>query len=171
MQRLNFAFLWISSERKRFNASFLSYAIFSNPGTGSRGAGRTPLEWLSRLNIAHGVAEGLTFLHQECASLKIPHGNLKSSNVLMGKNMEVTIGDFGLTSLMTSTIAAQRMAGYRTPEYNGGKEISHKSDVYCFGVLLLELLTGKLVNTLLCMNSFRGFRWPIRLVHLYMETP
>ncbi|CAM6105987.1 unnamed protein product [Calypogeia fissa] len=110
---------------------------------GSRGPGRTPLEWPSRLNIALGVARGLTFLHQECKALKIPHGNLKSSNVLLGRNFEVQIADFGVVPLMTPATAAQRMAGYRAPEYNHAKRLSYKADVYSFGVLLLELLTGR----------------------------
>ncbi|CAM6081479.1 unnamed protein product [Calypogeia fissa] len=109
---------------------------------GSRGPGRTPLEWPARLSIAQGVAKGLTYLHQECGH-KIPHANIKSSNVLMGKNFEVCISDFGLVPLMPTQIAAQRMAGYRAPEYSQARKITYKADVYSFGVLLLELLTGR----------------------------
>lgn len=118
-------------------------------GAGNNGPDRTPLEWPARLSIAQGVAMGLTYLHRERDPNKIPHGNIKSSNVLMGKNFEVCISDFGLAPLMPSHIAAQRMAGYRAPEYSYYKKITHKADVYSFGVLLMELLTGMLDQDIL----------------------
>ncbi|KAL2611442.1 hypothetical protein R1flu_023134 [Riccia fluitans] len=110
---------------------------------GDRGVGRTSLDWTSRLRIAHEVAVGVAYLHQEWESRKMFHGNIKSSNILVGKNYEICISDVGLVALMNPSFAAQQMAGYRAPEYNHTKKITQKADVYSFGVLLLELLTGR----------------------------
>ncbi|KAL2629609.1 hypothetical protein R1flu_014295 [Riccia fluitans] len=110
---------------------------------GNRGPGRTPLDWVTRLKIALGAARGLAYLHQECGSQKIPHGNIKSSNILLDKNYNACIADYGLALLMTSSAATTRMAGYRAPEHADTKRISQRADVYSFGVVLLELLTGK----------------------------
>ncbi|KAL3682690.1 hypothetical protein R1sor_000712 [Riccia sorocarpa] len=101
------------------------------------------LDWTSRLRIAREVAVGVAYIHQEWESRKLLHGNIKSSNVLIGKNYEICISDVGLAALMNPSFAAQRMAGYRAPEYSHMKKITQKADVYSFGVLLLELLTGR----------------------------
>ncbi|KAG6556090.1 hypothetical protein Mapa_002031 [Marchantia paleacea] len=110
---------------------------------GNRGPGRTPLDWVTRLRIALGAARGLAYLHQECGSQKIPHGNIKSSNILLDKDYNACVSDYGLALLMTSSAATTRMAGYRAPEHADTKRISQRADVYSFGVVLLELLTGK----------------------------
>jgi len=71
------------------------------------------------------------------------HANIKSSNILLTKDLEACISDFGLAQLLTPTSAASRIVGYRAPEVTEARKITQKSDVYSFGVLLLELLTGK----------------------------
>lgn len=73
-----------------------------------------------------------------------PHGNLKSSNILLDENEEILVSDYGLTSLIALPVAAQRMVSYKTPEYQSHKRISKKSDVWSYGCLLLELLTGRI---------------------------
>ncbi|CAA6665314.1 unnamed protein product [Spirodela intermedia] len=113
------------------------------------GPGRTPLDWVARLRIAGGAARGLAYIHQACrSSPKLAHGNVKSSNILIDKSGAARVGDFGLAALATGAAAAAiaRGNGYRAPELaaDGRKAAtSHKADVYSFGVLLLELLTGK----------------------------
>lgn len=74
------------------------------------------------------------------------HGNIKSSNVLLYRDLEACISDFGLTQLLNSGTAASRVVGYRAPEVTETRKVTQKSDVYSFGVLLLELLTGKAPN-------------------------
>lgn len=81
-------------------------------------------------------------------SLLVPHGNLKSTNVLLGPDDTALVSDYGLASLVALPVAAQRTASYRSPEYNlmpsaAAKRVSRKSDVWSYGCLLLELLTGK----------------------------
>lgn len=90
-----------------------------------------------------GAARGLARIHQEYGAAKIPHGNVKSSNVLLDKNGVACISDFGLSLLLNPAHAIAKLGGYRAPEQLEVKRLSQKSDVYSFGVLLLEVLTGK----------------------------
>ncbi|KZV42097.1 Leucine-rich repeat transmembrane protein kinase family protein [Dorcoceras hygrometricum] len=110
---------------------------------GNRGPGRTPLDWTTRLKIAAGAARGLAFVHSQCKSLKLTHGNIKSTNILIDKEGNARVSDFGL-SVFASPSLVPKSNGYRAPEAAlDGRKLTQKSDVYSFGVLLLELLTGK----------------------------
>ncbi|KAL6505761.1 hypothetical protein OROHE_023140 [Orobanche hederae] len=110
---------------------------------GNRGPGRTPLDWTTRLNIASGAAQGLAFIHNSCKSIKLVHGNIKSTNILIDKAGNARVSDFGL-SVFAHPSAGLKSNGYRAPEASSdGRKLTQKSDVYSFGVLLLELLTGK----------------------------
>lgn len=116
---------------------------------GNRGVGRTPLDWTTRLKLAVGAARGLAFIHSSCKSLKLIHGNVKSTNILIDHAGNARVSDYGL-SIFASPAAAPRPNGYRAPEVADGNrggggvgKITQKSDVYSFGVVLLELLTGK----------------------------
>ena len=111
--------------------------------TGNRGPGRTPLDWTTRLKIAAGAARGLAFIHSSCKSLKLAHGNIKSTNILLDKAGNARVSDFGLSIFASPATAAPRSNGYRAPEALDSRKHTAKSDVYSFGVLLLELLTGK----------------------------
>ncbi|CAN6438643.1 unnamed protein product [Victoria cruziana] len=110
---------------------------------GNRGPGRTPLDWTTRISLALGAARGLGRIHEEYAGAGIPHGNVKSSNILLDKNGIACVSDFGLALLLNPVQATARLGGYKAPEQGESKRMSHKSDVYAFGVLLLELLTGR----------------------------
>ncbi|CAN1839146.1 Probable leucine-rich repeat receptor-like protein kinase At1g68400 [Linum perenne] len=112
---------------------------------GNRGPGRTPLDWNTRLKIASGAARGLAFIHSSCTSLKLTHGNIKSTNVLLDRSNNARVSDFGL-SFFASSSSRSSSNGYRAPESNASK-LTQKSDVYSFGVLLLEMLTGKCPNS------------------------
>lgn len=92
------------------------------------------------------MARALEHLHRHARSeaTAAPHGNLKSSNVLFDEKEEVLVCDYGLTSLVAPPIAAQRMVCYKTPEYQSHRRISKKSDVWSYGCLVLELLTGRI---------------------------
>ncbi|XP_059655482.1 probable leucine-rich repeat receptor-like protein kinase At1g68400 [Cornus florida] len=109
---------------------------------GNRGPGRTPLDWTTRLKIAAGAARGLAFIHNSCKSLRLTHGNIKSTNILLDTGGNARVSDFGL-SVFSTPSTTPRSNGYRAPEALDGRKSTHKSDVYSFGVLLLELLTGK----------------------------
>lgn len=108
---------------------------------GNRGAGRTPLNWEARSGIALGAARGIAYIHSRGSASS--HGNIKSSNILLTKSYEARVSDFGLAHLVGPTATPNRVAGYRAPEVTDARKVSQKADVYSFGVLLLELLTGK----------------------------
>ncbi|KAL5991357.1 hypothetical protein ACLOJK_012264 [Asimina triloba] len=109
---------------------------------GSRGTGRTPLDWDSRVKISLGTARGLAHIHSQGGG-KFTHGNIKSSNILLNQDNDGLVSDFGLTPLMSLPAAPARSLGYRAPETVEARKSIQKSDVYSFGVLLLEMLTGK----------------------------
>ncbi|OVA15882.1 Protein kinase domain [Macleaya cordata] len=112
---------------------------------GSRSTRSKPLHWTSCLKIAEDVAQGLAYIHQ---ASRLLHGNLKSSNVLLGTDFEACLTDYCLTTLADS-VDDPDSAGYRAPEIrNSGSPATTKSDVYAFGILLLELLTGKPASNL-----------------------
>lgn len=110
---------------------------------GSRSSRARPLHWTSCLKIAEDVAQGLSYIHQ---AWRLVHGNLKSSNVLLGPDFEACISDYCLTVLAKPSSFDEDVdsAAYRAPETrNPNHQPTPKSDVYAYGILLLELLTGK----------------------------
>ncbi|EAY75623.1 hypothetical protein OsI_03528 [Oryza sativa Indica Group] len=106
------------------------------------------LNWEARRKIAVGAARGLAFLHHNCIP-HIIHRDMKSSNVLIDEQLEARVSDFGMARLMSvvdthlsvSTLAGT--PGYVPPEYYQSFRCTTKGDVYSYGVVLLELLTGK----------------------------
>ncbi|KAJ9141565.1 hypothetical protein P3X46_032088 [Hevea brasiliensis] len=108
---------------------------------GNKGAGRTPLNWEIRSGIALGAARGIQYLHSQGPN--VSHGNIKSSNILLTQSYEARVSDFGLAHLVGPSSTPNRVAGYRAPEVTDPRRVSQKADVFSFGVLLLELLTGK----------------------------
>ncbi|KAK2663447.1 hypothetical protein Ddye_002021 [Dipteronia dyeriana] len=103
---------------------------------------RIAFTWSSRLSVARGVARALEYLHINISGM-IPHGNLKSTNILLDEHETVVVSDYGLSSLVALPIASQRMVSYKSPEYQSNKRVSRKSDVWSYGCLLLELLTSR----------------------------
>lgn len=101
------------------------------------------MDWTTRISLVLGAARGLARIHTEYSAAKVPHGNVKSSNVLLDKNGVACISDFGLSLLLNPVHAIARLGGYRAPEQTEQKRLSQQADVYSFGVLLLEVLTGK----------------------------
>ncbi|KAG8063584.1 hypothetical protein GUJ93_ZPchr0003g16976 [Zizania palustris] len=118
----------------------------------------SPLSAGQRLDIAIDIARCLDYLHNERV---IPHGNLMSSNVLIqSSNLSVLVTDYSLHRLMTPVGMAEQVLnagalGYSPPEFASTSKPcpSLKSDVYAFGVILLELLTGKIAGEIICVND------------------
>ncbi|OVA08430.1 Protein kinase domain [Macleaya cordata] len=112
---------------------------------GNRGPGRTPLDWTTRLKFAAGAAEGLAFLHTANKS-KLSHGHLTSSNIVIDQEGNACISDVALHQLFLTSTPSN--SGYKAPELmhssNTYRMFSQKCDVYSFGVILLEILTGKM---------------------------
>ncbi|XP_058739638.1 LRR receptor-like serine/threonine-protein kinase RGI2 [Vicia villosa] len=106
------------------------------------------LEWHIRFKIILGAAQGLAYLHHDCAP-PIVHRDIKANNILIGLEFEPYIADFGLAKLVddgdfarsSSTLAGSY--GYIAPEYGYMMKITEKSDVYSYGIVVLEVLTGK----------------------------
>ncbi|PWA69443.1 leucine-rich receptor-like protein kinase family protein [Artemisia annua] len=105
------------------------------------------LDWETRIQIALGAAQGLAYLHHDC-SPRIIHRDVKSSNILLDKDFEAHLTDFGIAkSLCTSKTFTSTYImgtiGYIDPEYARTSRLTEKSDVYSYGIVLLELLTGR----------------------------
>lgn len=133
---------YYSKDEKLLVTEYMPAGSLSAALHGNRGIGRTPLDWDTRLKISLGSAKGIAHIHTE-GGVKFTHGNIKSSNVLLTRDLDGCISDFGLTPLMNYISYKYRCAGYRAPEVIETRKGTQKSDVYSFGVLLLEMLTGK----------------------------
>ncbi|CAL4991226.1 unnamed protein product [Urochloa decumbens] len=140
---------------------------------GDQSPNRVVLDWTARARIAVGVARGLAFLHEKLGgaiataaaagrpasmdfddaapgapSLAVEagepaHGNLKSGNILLDLDMEPRLVDYGFLPLVDASQAPQAMFAFRSPEGATRGAVSPRSDVYCLGVVLLELVTGR----------------------------
>ncbi|KFK27308.1 hypothetical protein AALP_AA8G365600 [Arabis alpina] len=106
------------------------------------------LDWPIRYKIAVGVARGLHYLHKHC-SHRIIHRDIKSSNVLLGPDYEPQITDFGLAKWLPNkwthhaVIPVEGTFGYLAPESLMQGTVDEKTDIYAFGILLLEIITGR----------------------------
>lgn len=125
----------------------LVYPYMSNGSVASRLKAKPVLDWGLRKRIALGAARGLLYLHEQCDP-KIIHRDVKAANILLDDYCEAVVGDFGLAKLLDHqdshvTTAVRGTVGHIAPEYLSTGQSSEKTDVFGFGILLLELITGQ----------------------------
>ncbi|CAA2976930.1 NSP-INTERACTING KINASE 2-like [Olea europaea subsp. europaea] len=125
----------------------LIYPYMSNGSVASRLKATPPLDWGTRKRVALGAARGLLYLHEQCDP-KIIHRDVKAANILLDDYYEAVVGDFGLAKLLDHrdshvTTAVRGTVGHIAPEYLSTGQSSEKTDVFGFGILLLELITGQ----------------------------
>lgn len=111
------------------------------------GENKLELNWAKRFEVCLGVARGLSYLHQE-SRLRIVHRDVKSSNILLDSDLNPKISDFGLAKLydekkthMSTSVAGT--IGYLAPEYAMRGHLTEKVDVFAFGVVALEIVSGR----------------------------
>ncbi|KAL8117895.1 hypothetical protein AgCh_015686 [Apium graveolens] len=107
----------------------------------------TSLVWTIRYEIALGFASALHYLQEECEQCVV-HRDIKSSNIMLDLNFNVKLGDFGLARLLDKELGPQTTGlagtfGYLAPEYVNTGRASKESDIYSFGVVILEIVTGR----------------------------
>lgn len=117
------------------------------------GSDEVKLDWQTRVKICLGIAKGLAFLHEEAKLHTIIHGNIKPSNILLDEDFDVKISDFGYSQLHDAQSKEQettcgnmpraKLKGYMAPEYIQGRHLPPKVDVYSFGIITLELVSGQ----------------------------
>ncbi|XP_019191575.1 PREDICTED: receptor-like serine/threonine-protein kinase SD1-6 isoform X1 [Ipomoea nil] len=124
------------------------------------------LDWRKRLHIIEGIAQGLLYLHKY-SRLRIIHRDLKTSNILLDTYFNPKISDFGMARIVDESIPTKtkRIAGtygYMSPEYAVHGLFSTKSDIFSFGVIVLEIISGKRNTTFYEANgslNLLGFAW------------
>ncbi|XP_024519690.1 putative serine/threonine-protein kinase isoform X2 [Selaginella moellendorffii] len=109
--------------------------------------GRLFVDWSDRFKICVGVARGLAYLHEE-STIKMIHRDIKAGNVLLDRDLNPKISDFGLAKLMEAgcshlSTGVVGTCGYVAPEYLFTSQLTEKADVYAFGILALEIVSGR----------------------------
>ncbi|KAK3211373.1 hypothetical protein Dsin_016079 [Dipteronia sinensis] len=130
-------------EEKLLVSDFVPNGSLASHLHGNRAPGLPGLDWPTRLKIIKGVAKGLAYLYKEFPSLSLPHGHLKSSNVVLDKSFEPILTDYTLVQVMNKEHAQAQMVAYKSPEFTQVDRTTRKTDVWSLGILILEMLTGK----------------------------
>ncbi|RWR91552.1 pollen receptor-like protein kinase 1 [Cinnamomum micranthum f. kanehirae] len=134
-------------EEKLLVSDYVANGSLAQQLHGNRSLNRRKLDWQVRLKIVKGVANGLAYLYNEFPNQILPHGHLKSSNVLLDASFEPLLVDYALAPVINKEHAIQHMVAYKSPEYTEHSRVARKSDVWSLGILILEMLTGKLPSS------------------------
>ncbi|KAJ1276345.1 hypothetical protein BS78_05G207700 [Paspalum vaginatum] len=138
---------------------------------------RALLPWTRRLAIIEGIAQGLVYLHKH-SRLRVIHRDLKASNILLDREMNPKISDFGLAKIFSTNDTegnTRRIVGtygYMAPEYASEGLFSVKSDVFSFGVLVLEIIIGKRTSSIHGYGDFinlLGYAWQLWNEGLWLQ--
>ncbi|KAK9067850.1 hypothetical protein SSX86_011961 [Deinandra increscens subsp. villosa] len=130
---------------------------------------KTELDWPKRFNIIEGIAQGLLYLHKY-ARMRVIHRDLKSNNILLDESMNPKISDFGMARIFRqneSQATTNRVVGtygYMSPEYAMEGTFSVKSDIYSFGVLILEIISGRRNSSFVHLDrtfNLLGYAWEL----------
>ncbi|KAE8687576.1 Detected protein of confused Function [Hibiscus syriacus] len=118
--------------------------MINTSSSGDRGLFHGRLNWQNRLKIIKGIANGLAYIHTQLSTYVVPHGNLKSSNVLLTETYDPLLSDYGFHPFINSDNVVRGLFAFRSPEcLQKQQHVSPKSDVYCLGIVILEIMTGK----------------------------
>ncbi|WCJ37177.1 Leucine-rich repeat protein kinase family protein [Euphorbia peplus] len=126
-------------EEKLLVYEFVAHGSLASHLHGNRKQG---LNWSTRLRIIKGIVRGLNYLYNTLP-LVVPHGHLKSSNVLLGPSMQALLTDYALRPVINPQQAHSTMIAYKSPDYAQHSRTSNKTDIWCLGILILEILTGR----------------------------
>ncbi|KAF9589402.1 hypothetical protein IFM89_023678 [Coptis chinensis] len=146
----NIVKLWCCCTTK--DSKFLIYEYMPNGSLGDllHSTKASLLDWLTRYKIVVDAAEGLSYLHHDCVP-PIVHRDVKSNNILLDEHFRARVADFGVAKVVdTASKESKSMSviagspGYIAPEYGYTLRVNEKSDIYSFGVVILELVTGRL---------------------------
>ncbi|KAK3206720.1 hypothetical protein Dsin_020766 [Dipteronia sinensis] len=155
----------------------LAHALFGKQGSETS---TLKLDWETRQKICVGIARGLAFLHEE-STIKIVHRDIKATNVLLDRQLNAKISDFGLAKLKEEddTHISTRVAGtvgYMAPEYALWGHLTEKADVYSFGVVALEIASGRnnaryrAKNDCVCLLDLVSCLRTVRLARLWIGS-
>lgn len=146
--------------------SILVYEYMSNKCLASVIADETKrglLDWSKRLQIIKGIADGLAFLHGH-SQMCIVHRDIKPSNILLDHEMNAKITDFGLALMLAPKSTAEVLVvgtyGYADPEYIVTGKISEKADIYGFGIVLFEIISGRSIHSYMKAEGTRELPYP-----------
>ncbi|EFJ38345.1 hypothetical protein SELMODRAFT_74182 [Selaginella moellendorffii] len=117
----------------------------------------TVLSWPARHSIAVGIAKALRYLHHECTQGRVIHRDIRPHNILLRHDFTPVVGDFGLAKWENDSAAPETTlvaaTGYVAPEYGATGVATEKADVYSFGIVLLEIITGRRAIDLSCEQT------------------
>ncbi|KAJ3697695.1 hypothetical protein LUZ61_001400 [Rhynchospora tenuis] len=147
-----------SNDEKLLVYDFVAMGSLSAALHGSNeNTNRTTLNWEARAKIALAAARGVAHIHSVAPTFA--HGNIKSSNILLTMNDGACVSDHGIYSLASPITSRVGRTGYLAPEVIDPTATSQKSDIYSFGVLLLELLTGKVPAEMALYGGVNLVKW------------